>query len=210
MSRKPVVALACLLAVAGCGPEGTAATGAGTTVPSEGGFDVTDTVSLQSTWWTWASSAPEGKDPVGDTTGARCGNGQQAGVWLLAGSFGETVTRRCTVPAEVPLAGPAVNFMTPTRAACDEYMREATGEVSLDGVALPLHEASPAPITFRRVPDNPVTGEGGEFEGYACGLWFSHPGLGPGEYVLAIDGASGGFSTSVTYELTVERATSLE
>jgi hypothetical protein len=62
----------------------------------------------------------------------------------------------------------------------------------------------PVAITYRAVDGNPVTGDGGEYNGYACGLWFSDPlGFEPGEDVLTIEGRSGDLRVSVTYELTV-------
>ncbi|MDQ3790380.1 MAG: signal protein [Actinomycetota bacterium] len=202
--RRLALALGCLLAAVGCTAEGPQVTTDGTAVMVENGFDVTDMALVQSTWWTWAASAPEETNPVSDTTGEHCDRGQQVGVWLLAGSFGETVTRRCTVPADVPLVGPAVNFVAGTRADCEEFMRDAHGTVTLGKQTLTLDEADPVPITYRAVAGNPVTGEGGEFEGYACGLWFSQLGLAPGAYHLTIEGGAAGFDVSVTYELTVK------
>jgi hypothetical protein len=202
--RRLALALGCLLAAVGCTTEEPQVTTDGTAVMVEDGFDVTDMALVQSTWWTWAASAPEETNPVSDTTGAHCDRDQQVGVWLLAGSFGETVTRECTVPADVPLVGPAVNFVAGTPADCEEFMRDAHGAVTLGNRSLPLNEADAVPITYRTVAGNPVTGVGGEFEGYACGLWFSEQGLAPGEYRLTIEGGSAGFDLSVTYELTVK------
>jgi hypothetical protein len=199
---KLVVALACLVAVVSCAAESTP-TVAGTTTPVEEDFDVADMVLLQSTWWTWATSAPEGSNPVSDTTGEHCTHDQPADVWLVAGSFGETLTRRCTMPAGVPVAGPAVNLVSDSEADCAAFMPDATGEVRLDGAQLPLRESDAVAITFSAVAGNPVTSEGGEFDGYACGLWFATSGLTPGEHVLEIRGSSSDFAVSVTYELTV-------
>ncbi|HEX6360960.1 hypothetical protein [Actinophytocola sp.] len=201
--RKLIVVLALVLAAGGCGFAGTAVTTDGTAMMVEDGFDVTDMTLLQSTWWTWAASAPEESNPVSDTTGEYCDDNQQVGVWLLAGSFGETVSRECTVPAGVPVAGPAVNLVSDTRADCDQFMRDAEGVVTLNGTELPLHKANPVPITFDTVAGNPVTGEAGEFEGYGCGLWFSVDQLEPGDHELIIEGSGTGFSLSVTYALTV-------
>jgi hypothetical protein len=113
------------------------------------------------------------------------------------------VARECTVPSGVPLAGPAVNLVSGARADCDQFMRDAEGVVTLDDAELPLRKANPVPITYRAVAGNPVTGETGEFNGYACGLWFSVDSLAPGDHVLTIEGSGTGFSLSVTYELTV-------
>jgi hypothetical protein len=82
-------------------------------------------------------------------------------------------------------------------------LRDATGVVKIDDRVLPLDELGPVPITYQAVAGNPVTYGSGEFEAYACGLWFTEAELGPGDHMLTIDGSSGGFSVSVTYELTV-------
>ncbi|GAB3464094.1 hypothetical protein [Actinophytocola sediminis] len=204
MRPRLMVLFLCLLATTGCGLAGSAVLSDGTAVMPDEGFDVTDPVLVQSTWWTWAASTPAASNPVSDPTGAHCDHDQQVGVWLLAGSFGEPVTRRCTVPADVPLVGPAVNHVAATSAECDEFLRTATGEVQLGKKSLPLEKLGPVPVTFPTVAGNPVTGEEGEFDGYACGLWFTENGLGPNEYSLTIEGSGPGIMVSVTYELTVE------
>src|SRR5690348_896589 len=54
-------------------------------------------------WSKWAYEAPDGKNPVLDTTGANCAVGQSGHVWFLAGTFfvgpqtGPAV-RTCTIP----------------------------------------------------------------------------------------------------------------
>ena len=50
-------------------------------------------------WWQWVLSIPAATNPNLDTTGANCGMGQAGPVWFLAGAFGGTFTRFCTVPA---------------------------------------------------------------------------------------------------------------
>jgi hypothetical protein len=204
--------VACLLVAAGCTTEPTApATGTptvnSTSTSTQDGFDVADLKLLQSTWWTWAASAPEAENPVIDTTGEYCARAQPKAVWLLAGSFGEKLSRRCTVPAGVPLAGPAVNRVGDTQADCDDFMRDAAGKVTLDGATLPLRKADGMPITFTAVVGNPVTSERGEFDGFGCGLWFSLDDLAEGDHDLVIEGSGTGFSLSVTYALTVSSRT---
>jgi len=112
MLARLALAMVCVLTTASCGLGGSAVITDGTAVMVVDGFDVTDQELVQSTWWTWAASSPAESNPVADTTGEHCDQGQRVGVRLLAGSFGETVTRRCTVPADVPLVGPAVNLLT--------------------------------------------------------------------------------------------------
>jgi hypothetical protein len=202
--RKLAATAAVAVVLAGCTP---AATGGRAVPVAEPAFDVTDLAALQSAWWTWAASAPEERNPVTDSTGEHCTDDQPDGVWLVAGSFGTTLTRRCPVPAGVPLAGPAVNLVGSSPEDCGEFMADATGEVRLDGTAVPLRTSDGVPLTFAAVDGNPVTGTGGEYEGYGCGLWFSVPALEPGEHVLDIRGGSGDLAVAVTYELTVSAAT---
>lgn len=166
-------------------------------------FDASDLTMLQSQWWTWAAATPLEINPVADSTGEHCTRDQPKDVWLLAGSFGEPAERTCTVPAGVPLAGPAVNLWSEASIDCEEFMRDAEGEVTLDGKALELSSAVMLPITFRGNDDNPVTGAAGEFDGYGCGLWFSVLPLDQGEHLLTIQGSSSGLTIDVTYHLTV-------
>ena len=61
-------------------------------------------------WWTWATGIyPE--TPILDETGELCGQGQRGPVWFLAGSFGSTVVRDCTVPRWKTLFFPVFNTL---------------------------------------------------------------------------------------------------
>jgi len=62
-------------------------------------------------WWQWALSIPTKNNPLLDTTGADCGQGQSGHVWFLAGTFGSgTATRSCTIPTGTMLFIPIVNL----------------------------------------------------------------------------------------------------
>jgi hypothetical protein len=62
-------------------------------------------------WWQWAFSAQVPVNPVLDSTGTHCAEGQTGQVWFLAGTFGGpgTTTRSCTVPLGQALLVPLVN-----------------------------------------------------------------------------------------------------
>jgi hypothetical protein len=62
-----------------------------------------------SRWWQWLLSTPADKNPNLDTTGLNCDEGQSGPVWFLAGSFGGSFTRSCTVPAGKALLLPIQN-----------------------------------------------------------------------------------------------------
>ena len=48
-------------------------------------------------WWRWALSIPADQNPLLDTTGANCSEGQGGQIWFLAGVFGGAATHSCTV-----------------------------------------------------------------------------------------------------------------
>src|ERR1700736_2743901 len=48
-------------------------------------------------WWQWLLPIPPALNPNLDTTGVNCAQGQAGPVWFLAGTFGGSATRTCTV-----------------------------------------------------------------------------------------------------------------
>jgi hypothetical protein len=60
-------------------------------------------------WLNWALSQPNDDGPIADTTGEKCGVGQEGPVWYLAGTFGGSVVRECDIPAGKQLFFPLVN-----------------------------------------------------------------------------------------------------
>ena len=61
-------------------------------------------------WWQWAVTQPAASNPVLDSTGAYCAQGQSGPVWFLAGTFGGSVTRDCTVPTGKGMLVPVLNL----------------------------------------------------------------------------------------------------
>src|SRR5258706_15099654 len=49
---------------------------------------------LTQRWWQWAASFQYADSPVSDSTGERCGAGQEGPVWFLAGTYGSAPARR--------------------------------------------------------------------------------------------------------------------
>lgn len=62
-------------------------------------------------WWQWLLSIPKDTNPNLDATGKDCDEGQAGPVWFLAGSFGGSFTRSCTVPAGKALLVPVLNTL---------------------------------------------------------------------------------------------------
>ncbi|MEU4393658.1 hypothetical protein [Kribbella sp. NPDC023855] len=180
----------------------------GESAPSVSAVDVR-AAEFQSKWWTWAS-APEAVNPVTDTTGEHCAQGQPGDVWLVAGSFGGAVARRCVIPAGLPIAGPVVNLVSPDAAGCESFLERAGGEVSvLKGGTPKIVEVTPVRFEFTAQKGNPSGFRAGRNEGYGCGLWFTVDPLPAGRHQLVIKGHSGDFTVQATYNLTVKDASGL-
>jgi hypothetical protein len=62
-------------------------------------------------WWSWVFEAPVDANPLLDTTGEHCAQGQSGSVWFLAGaSWGSPVSRDCEIPADKALFFPLENY----------------------------------------------------------------------------------------------------
>jgi hypothetical protein len=159
---------------------------------------------VQSAWWSWAAGAPAGRNPVEDATGARCADRQPAEFWFLAGTFGGSVKRRCSVPADRTLVAPLINQIG-TKKDCAAFMKSASGSFRLDGKKTDVRRWTATPVTVTGVADNPVTQVDGPLRGHGCGLWALVPPLSPGSHTASIRGSSGDFRVSADYELTVAK-----
>lgn len=61
-------------------------------------------------WWSWVFSVPVDDNPLLDTTGEDCAEGQSGSVWFLAGTTGgDPVERECEVPTGKMLFFPIEN-----------------------------------------------------------------------------------------------------
>lgn len=81
-------------------------------------------------WWQWADSFEYPDSPVSDSTGERCGAGQEGPVWFLAGTYGSAHVRRtCHVPAGKHLLFPLINYIVMPRTcnctSCDDVRATA-------------------------------------------------------------------------------------
>jgi len=179
-------------------------------------------------WWQWALSIPAARNPVSDHTGQFCDQGQSGPVWFLAGTFGFSTERSCTVPAGKALFFPLVNRISgagvgscePTKpgVACDvdAFIRSALDflarvdilEAEVDGV--PLQDlaqyvalSTPFAVTL---PSGAVFGlPAGKFAPHiASGYWLMLAPLPSGQHTIRFRGGiTGSFDVHVTYLLTV-------
>ncbi|MDH4259984.1 MAG: lysozyme inhibitor LprI family protein [Gammaproteobacteria bacterium] len=78
-------------------------------------------------YWEWARSFPPGESPSQDTTGFRCGAGQNGPVWFLTGSSDSSPVRReCQVPEGkillVPIANSLAQATPHSEITCDRLL----------------------------------------------------------------------------------------
>jgi hypothetical protein len=102
-------------------------------------------------WWAWAWTQPRDVNPVFDTTGEFCAQGQKGSVWFLAGAFiykrPEIVTRNCTVPVGKALFIPMYNTLWATF-KWDHARCAAKGYASLEECALDEMKRGEFPAKF--------------------------------------------------------------
>jgi hypothetical protein len=70
-----------------------------------------DASGLTSAWWQWAISIPAQESPLLDVDGQRCMVGQRGQTWFLAGNFGGSASRACSVPTGTKIFFPVVNYI---------------------------------------------------------------------------------------------------
>ena len=147
-------------------------------------------------WWQWVLSIPADRNPLTDTTGEFAGGSQHGPVWLVAGTFGNSVERSFTMPAGKAIFMPVSNWIfgagvfdcdptvpgvpcdVPTLRAYAAANTEAADvlEVSIDGVPLQnvhgYRASSPKPFSLT-YPENSVVGvpAGNYYPQVADGYW---------------------------------------
>jgi hypothetical protein len=135
---------------------------------------------LTGEWWQWAFSIPTAQNPVVDQNGGNCMIGQHGAFWFLAGNFGGTTTRTCTVPAGTPMFFPVINQVGYNSPNCGQgpenlsakTLRKAVGDIIDTARALSV-ELDSHPIHFQRVQSDvfAITLPAGNIAGCAPGVY---------------------------------------
>jgi hypothetical protein len=184
-------------------------------------------------WWQWVLSVPAATNPLFDTTGEHCAQGQTGKVWFLAGTFVGAVTRTCTVPQGKAVFFPILNATfgaavfdcEPTNPGvpCDPNALRAAAEASMDSVTLeasidgaPLLNLSDyrvqSPVFSVTVPDGNILGipSGTYTPMVSDGYWLMLAPLSPGAHTIHLNGVVtggvfNGLVSEVTYYLIVAK-----
>jgi hypothetical protein len=180
------------------------------------------------TWWKWILSIPESSNPLTDSTGEYCGQGQSGPVWFLAGTLGGNAERVCTIPQGKPILLPIMNaecsFLDFPAAktvseltACSKEDNTKTKQLkaSLDGKQLTKLDNYRvlSPLFNITIPEHNVLGlPGGKTQMISDGFWLFLTPLAQGKHDLQFSGLTPGdptvgtnnFAVNATYHLTVK------
>lgn len=176
-------------------------------------------------WWQWGLSIPTSTNPILDDSGAFCNQHQSGQVWFLAGDFGGSVTRNCTIPAGKAILFPLLNAAFGAAvgdctgpADCDvNTLRQGAGATvkdpqllaaSLDQVAIPklVDYRAKSPVFSISLPEDSLVGfpAGTYGPNVSDGYWVMLQPLTSGAHELKFHAISNsGFELEVTYHLTI-------
>ena len=169
-------------------------------------YDPSSPEGLAARWVQWVASFGPMRNPVADRTGADAAVNQPEDVFFLAGTFGDAVERRCTVPAGRPLFFPAFNMWHWPADQPPPHLPHAHGELFVDGVPTELDVlATPVPFEVAGARGNPATGRNKPIPVTVWGLWRRLDPLPPGPHEIRFAGGDGhGFGVAARYEIQVE------
>jgi hypothetical protein len=178
-------------------------------------------------WWQWAIRLPRSGHPLDQSGDVDCGVGREGEpVWFLGGvvTVSGTLTRRCTVPADVALFFPLINTECSTLEqppyhgddeatlrACSEAFGLTQLHAAIDNAEIPASTlagfAVTSPMFTIDVPAENILLVPGPTTGQSVGhgIHLLVPALEPGEHLLRFGGVITGvdMTLDITYEITV-------
>jgi hypothetical protein len=185
------------------------------------------TKQLTARWWQWVLSIPTEDNPLLDTTGEKCQEGDMGDVFFLVGSTGGSVERECTISEGQDILFPIINIFCFDKpgglfspgvfdqpkgpGSCQEQAESVIDqasnlEVTIDGVSVENLQdfrvlSNPFPV---KLPEDNILGlPSGTYIGISDGYWVLVESLPEGEHTIHFAGQVGDFTVDVTYHLTV-------
>jgi hypothetical protein len=185
-------------------------------------------------WWQWVLGVPASVNPLIDSTGAFCAEGQTGHVWFLAGTSSflggpPSVERSCTVPTGTALFLPLINafygaFLNdPPETRTEEFVRaqvecsDAVLSAAIDGIEVnnPLQYFEESPLFEVQLPEDNVFGASEDdipelllSPSVDAGYYLFLQPLPPGEHTIHWEASQscpfGDVTQEVTYHITVQ------
>ncbi|HET7148944.1 MAG TPA: hypothetical protein VFI73_10645 [Candidatus Nitrosopolaris sp.] len=176
-------------------------------------------------WSKWLISIPQPGNPITDSTGKYCAQGQSGPVWFLPGTTGGAAERTCTIPAGKAVLFPVLNSecdyvsfpnvkSEPELVSCAraDVNRGINQQATVDGVSLKqlgTYRITSPQYNFTYPAKNIFGAPQGPTQGVTDGYWVFLQPLSPGKHELHFSGETPGnpttgtanFAVDVTYHL---------
>ena len=175
-------------------------------------------------WWRWVLSIPKDRNPLIDSTGEHCAEGQrQSGpVWFLAGTTGNIyrAERKCIIPtgkailfpilvsqfsyAEVPSIKSNEELIATTAKDIDNW---SLLEVIIDGLklnGLQKYRVKFGPFDLSLPENNVWDITAGPTKAVSNGFWAFLKPLKDGSHTISFHGIEPHFATKVRYDITIK------
>jgi hypothetical protein len=173
-------------------------------------------------WWQWATNFSAADNPITQKDFVDCTAGQSGAVWFLAGNFGGTVERTCSVQQGKALFFPIINALWWFPEDCEEVdgCREASAS-QIDPTTNWTCKVDGEPCIYTNqvvraqsdalkynIPVNSFVADLGFNPGtrdfaISDGYWVMLPPLSRGEHTIRFTSTLPEFALDVTYHLTV-------
>jgi hypothetical protein len=176
-------------------------------------------------WWRWLLAIPKPSSPAADKTGEYSSLNQgDPNVWFLAGTFGGSAERSCSIPVGRAVFFPLVNYVEFIRgkkvfrddSELVAYVRKHFDDVkelelSIDGLQsadFAKYRIQTAPFDVNLPKDDVFDVGAGPNRAAGDGYWLMLRPLSAGEHKIAFSGVDPeygpDFKTSVTYDVRVQ------
>jgi len=173
-----------------------------------------------SKWWQWVMSIPRDKNPLLDTTGEYCCQGQNGPVWFLAGTADIIqVERRCTIPTGKSILFPIIvsqfSYSEIPYIKTDEELIAHTAKdidrwillnATVDGFKLndlDKYRVSVGPFDLAVSENNIWNMQAGTTKAVSDGFWLFLEPLDEGIHNIFFHGIEPHFETQVIYHVTI-------
>jgi hypothetical protein len=183
-------------------------------------------------WWQWVLPIPAEDNPLLDTTGENCQEGDMGDIFFLVGTFGGSAERECTISEGQEIFFPIINrfcidkpgafeepheFEPPKErpgrpgTSCQERVESVIDqasnlEVTIDDVSIEILQdfrVMSYPFNVKLQEDNIFDAPSGTYIGISDGYWIVVESLPEGEHTIHFAGQAGDTTVDVTYHLTV-------
>ncbi len=173
-------------------------------------------------WWQWAMSIPIYKNPLIDSTGEYCMEGQHGPVWFLAGTSGKkhVAQRKCIIPGKKSILFPIIvsqfSYSEVPDIKTDKELIAHTAkdivrwnllEVVIDGIRLQdLHQyrIQVGPFDLTISPNNIWNIVPGLTKAVSDGFWVFLESLSDGDHTIRFRGIEPNFETGVIYNIIIK------